>query len=224
MSRPGSARYFTQYETGAFIQDQWTISPNVEPQPRPATRLLRHRIGSARTGCRRLCSGRGPRSTSSWRAHPSATSISCTTREAELLAAGRPGVGPARERTDLDSQRLQHGVSAASRAVDLGRPRASAGCAAGRHPALEQDRHARSCMTFPVPYNPEFARGLNEQGGVQSRPGEPAIRITGFVVNPTIKTQYTETWFVNGQRRLGQHWMRRARVCRHARRQPRTDR
>ena len=45
------------------------------------------------------------------------------------------------------------------------------------------------------------------QGGVQSRPGEPPIRITGFVVNPTIKTQYTETWFLNGQRRLGQHWV-----------------
>jgi hypothetical protein len=60
---------------------------------------------------------------------------------------------------------------------------------------------------IPVPYNPEFARGLNEQGGVQSRPGEPAIRITGFVVNPTIKTQYTETWFLNGQQRFGDHWI-----------------
>ena len=60
---------------------------------------------------------------------------------------------------------------------------------------------------IPVPYNPEFGRGLNEFGGVQSRPGEPAIRTTGFVVNPTIKTQYTETWFLNGQRRLGEHWI-----------------
>ena len=60
---------------------------------------------------------------------------------------------------------------------------------------------------IPVPYNPEFGRGLNEFGGVQSRPGEPPIRITGFVVNPTVKTQYTESWFLNGQRRLGQHWV-----------------
>ena len=60
---------------------------------------------------------------------------------------------------------------------------------------------------IPVPYNPEFGRGLNEFGGVQSRPGEPPIRITGFVVNPTIKTQYTESWFLNGQRRLGSHWV-----------------
>ena len=58
-----------------------------------------------------------------------------------------------------------------------------------------------------MPYNPEFGRGLNESGGVQSRPGEPPIRITGFVVNPTIKTQYTESWFLNGQRRLGEHWV-----------------
>jgi hypothetical protein len=59
---------------------------------------------------------------------------------------------------------------------------------------------------IPVPLNPEFGRGLNDQGGVQSRPGEPPIRTTGFVVNPTIKTQYTQSWFLNGQQRLGQRW------------------
>jgi hypothetical protein len=59
---------------------------------------------------------------------------------------------------------------------------------------------------IPVPYNPEFGRGLNAAGGVQSRPGEPAIRTTGFVVNPEIKTQYTESWFLNGQRKFGRVW------------------
>ena len=65
----------------------------------------------------------------------------------------------------------------------------------------------RILYDIPVPFNPEFGRGLNASGGVQSRAGEPPIRITGFVVNPTIKTQYTESWFVNGQRRLGDHWV-----------------
>jgi hypothetical protein len=60
---------------------------------------------------------------------------------------------------------------------------------------------------IPVPFNPEFARELNEYGGVVSRPGEPPIRITGFVVNPDIKTQYSENWFLNVQRALGAGWV-----------------
>ncbi len=60
---------------------------------------------------------------------------------------------------------------------------------------------------IPVPSNPEFARGLNAQGGVQSRPGEPPLRITGFVINPTIKTQYSASWFFNLQRELTAGWI-----------------
>ena len=60
---------------------------------------------------------------------------------------------------------------------------------------------------IPVPFNAEFARGLNQFGGVQSRPGEAPVRATGFVVNPIIKTQYTQSWFANAQHRLGKHWM-----------------
>lgn len=59
---------------------------------------------------------------------------------------------------------------------------------------------------IPVPFNSEFARGLNEQGGVNARPGERPVRITGFVVNPEIKTQYSESWFLNVQRRLPRDW------------------
>lgn len=60
---------------------------------------------------------------------------------------------------------------------------------------------------IPVPFSPEFARGLNEFGGVRSLPGEPPIRTTGFVVNPDIKTQYSESWFLNLQRELGGSWV-----------------
>ena len=42
----------------------------------------------------------------------------------------------------------------------------------------------RILYDIPVPHNPEFGRGLNPQGGVISRPGEPPIRTTGFVINP----------------------------------------
>jgi Carboxypeptidase regulatory-like domain/TonB dependent receptor len=60
---------------------------------------------------------------------------------------------------------------------------------------------------IPVPFNPEFARGLNSQGGVVSRPGESPIRSTGFVINPDIKTQYSESWFLNLQREVFPNWI-----------------
>lgn len=61
---------------------------------------------------------------------------------------------------------------------------------------------------IPVPFNPEFARGLNAQGGINPLPGETRrIRPTGFVVNPTIKTQYSESFFLNVQRQLGRGWV-----------------
>lgn len=61
---------------------------------------------------------------------------------------------------------------------------------------------------IPVPFNAEFARGLNSFGGINPLPGETRrIRPTGFVVNPTIKTQYSESFFLNVQRELGAGWI-----------------
>jgi Carboxypeptidase regulatory-like domain/TonB dependent receptor len=61
---------------------------------------------------------------------------------------------------------------------------------------------------IPVPFNPEFARGLNAQGGINPLPGETRrIRPTGFVINPTIKTQYSESLFVNLQREIYKGWI-----------------
>lgn len=60
---------------------------------------------------------------------------------------------------------------------------------------------------IPVPFNPEFARGLNAFGGINPLPGQRAPRPTGFVVNPTIKTQYSESFFFNVQRQLGAGWI-----------------
>jgi hypothetical protein len=58
-----------------------------------------------------------------------------------------------------------------------------------------------------VPYNSQFVRGLNAQGGLISRPGEPAIRISPWVVNQDIKTQYSESWFFNIQRQIQKDWI-----------------
>jgi hypothetical protein len=60
---------------------------------------------------------------------------------------------------------------------------------------------------IPVPFNPDFARGLNPQGGVNLPSSESFIRPTGFVVNPTIKTQYSESWFLNLQREIASGWI-----------------
>lgn len=61
---------------------------------------------------------------------------------------------------------------------------------------------------IPVPDNPEFARGLNAQGGINPLPGETRrIRPTGFVVNPNIKTQYSESLFVNLQHEIYKGWI-----------------
>jgi hypothetical protein len=60
---------------------------------------------------------------------------------------------------------------------------------------------------IPVPFNPDFGRGLNPQGGVNTPAGQNAIRPTGFVVNPTIKTQYSQSWFFNIQHELWNGWI-----------------
>lgn len=60
---------------------------------------------------------------------------------------------------------------------------------------------------IPVPFNPDFGRGLNDKGGVNTPPGQNAIRPTGFVVNPTIKTQYSQSWFLNLQREVWNGWI-----------------
>jgi hypothetical protein len=61
---------------------------------------------------------------------------------------------------------------------------------------------------IPVPVNPQFATGFNANGGLNwnlANSGPPAI--TGFVVNPDIKTQYSESWFFNLQHELARTWV-----------------
>lgn len=59
---------------------------------------------------------------------------------------------------------------------------------------------------IPVPYNSQFARGLNAQGGLINPPGQAAIRLSPWIVNPNIKTQYSESWFFNIQRQFLNAW------------------
>lgn len=60
---------------------------------------------------------------------------------------------------------------------------------------------------IPVPFNPEFQATLNAQGGVVAPAGEPPIRISPWLINPKLKTQYSESYFLNVQREIAQGWI-----------------
>lgn len=202
----GFPRHFTQTETGVFIQDQWTISARLS-----LSLGLRHDYFGTVTERDGLLSSvvLGPGATFT-----------------EQVASARVG------RVDrlYTPQRLNFSPRVGMAFDPFGRGRTSvrAGFSRAYQPhhgqsisgarALPPDAlqgviqpstgiGTRILYGIPVPHNPEFSRGLNAQGGVISRPGEPPIRTTGFVVNPVIRTQYTDSWFANTQQRLGAHWM-----------------
>ena len=116
--------------------------PASEPQPRAAPRLLRHRDRGRRPAVvDRPRPGRHlPRAAR--RRESRARRSPLRAGEDQLLAAHRPGLGSVRQRPDVDPQRLQPGLPAAPRTVDLRRARAAARRARRRHPAVEQHRHA----------------------------------------------------------------------------------
>ena len=88
-----------------------------------------------------------------------------------------------------------------------------------------EHRHARSCTTSRCRTTRSSPAGSTSRAACSQPAGEPPIRTTGFVVNPTIKTQYTESWFVDGAAaRSASTGCVRARLRRHARRQPRAHR
>ena len=199
-------RYFTQYETGAFIQDQWTVSDRVS-----LSLGLRHDyFGTVTEREGRLSSvilgaGGNVRGAIAHGGHrPRRSPVHARSASTSRPASDWPGTRPVRAgpsvRTGYSlAYQPHHGQSiSGARALPPDAVQGVIQPSTGIGTAILYD--------IPVPYNPEFGRGLNDQGGIQSRPGEPPIRTTGFVVNPTIKTQYTQSWFLNGQQRLGQRW------------------
>jgi hypothetical protein len=198
-------RFFTQYETGAFVQDIWTVSSRLT-----LSLGVRHDyFGTVAERDGRLSSivlGEGD-------------TFQDQVRNARIGRVDRlyapetmnfsPRVGLTVDPTGHGRTTLRTGFSMAYQ------PHHGQSISGAR--ALPPDAiqgviqpsnriGTRILYDIPVPHNPEFGRGLNDSGGVQSRPGEPPIRTTGFVVNPSIKTQYTENWFLDAQHRLGQHW------------------
>jgi hypothetical protein len=199
------ARDFTQYESGAFLQDVWTINSRLT-----VSLGVRHDyFGTVSEAEDRLSSIiLGPGDTFEEQiANASIGRVDRLYTPETLNFSPRVGITvdpTGKGRTTLRSgfsmaYQPHHGQSiSGARALP---PDAIQG-------VIQPSNRIGTTILYdiPVPYNPEFGRGLNEFGGVQSRPGEPPIRTTGFVVNPTIKTQYTETWFLDGQHRLAERW------------------
>ena len=201
----GFPRYFTQDQSGLFIQDQWTISPRLS-----LSLGLRHDyFGTVTEEEGRLSSivlGRG-------RHLPGADRGRELGRVDRLYEPEKanfsPRIGLAWDPAGNGRMSIRSGFSLAYQ------PHHGQSISGAR--ALPPDAwtasssrrtaSARRSVQHPGALQPGVRPRAQRIGGVQSRPGEPPIRITGFVVNPTIKTQYTESWFLNGQRRVGKHWV-----------------
>lgn len=198
-------RYFTQYERGAFLQDQWTVSDRLT-----VSLGLRHDYFGTVSERDGLLSSviLGPGDTFDDQLRSAAIGRVGRLYQPERLNFS-PRVGLAWDPTGAGRSSLRTGYSLAyqphhGQSISGARalpPDAVQG-------VIQPSNGIGTAILYdiPVPVNPEFGRGLNAQGGVQSRPGEPPIRTTGFVVNPDIKTQYTQSWFLNGQRRFGKRW------------------
>jgi len=202
----GFPRHFAQVETGAFIQDQWTVSRRVS-----ISLGLRHDYFGTVSERDRLLSSiiLGPGGTFAEQiANARVGRVDRLYRPERLNFS--PRVGLAIDPRADGRTSIRAGFS---RAYQPHHGQSISGARALPPDALQGVIQPSSGIgtqilyDIPVPYNPEFARGLTAQGGVISRPGEPAIRTTGFVVNPTIKTQYTDSWFTSVQRRVRQHWL-----------------
>jgi Carboxypeptidase regulatory-like domain/TonB dependent receptor len=203
----GFPRYFTLYESGLFVQDDWKVSPRLN-----VNLGLRHDyFGTVKERNGLLSSiilGPGE----SFNEQLASAGIGHVDRlyHPEKLNLS-PRIGVAYDPFGDGKTSIRAGFSLAFQ------PHHGQSISGAR--ALPPDAvqvvsqpgsriGTRIIYNIPVPFNPEFARGLNPQGGVNPLPGETVrIRPTGFVINPVIKTQYSESFFLSGQREFGKGWI-----------------
>ncbi len=203
----GFPRYFTLYETGLFIQDDWKLSGRLN-----LSLGLRHDyFGTATEREGRLSSiVLGPGATFNERVANAVVGRVERLYTPEKLNLS-PRVGVAYDPFGDGKTSVRAGFSLAFQphhGQSITGARALPPDAAQVVSQPSTGIGTRILYNIPVPFNPEFARGLNPQGGINPLPGETArIRPTGFVVNPTIKTQYSESFFLNAQRQLGGGWV-----------------
>jgi hypothetical protein len=199
-------RYFTQFETAFFFQDDWKVTSKLN-----LNLGLRHDyFGDVREREGRLSSivfGQG----ATFRERLANASL---TRVDRLYTPEKTNFSP---RLGLAYDPFGDGKSAIRAGFSLAyQPHHGQSISGAR--ALPPDAlqgvvqpsnkiGTKILYGIPTPFNPDFGRGLNPQGGVNTPDGQSAIRPTGFVVNPTIKTQYSESWFLNLQREVWNGWI-----------------
>ena len=203
----GFGRYFHLYESGLFVQDDWKISQRLN-----LNLGLRHDYFGTVTERNGLLSSIIFGSGNTFQERIANAGIGHVDRlyQPELLNLS-PRVGLAYDPFGDGKTAIRMGFSLAFQ------PHHGQSISGAR--ALPPDAvqvvsqpsvfiGTQILYNIPVPFNPEFARGLNSKGGVNPLPGDKnPIRPTGFVINPTIKTQYSESFFLNGQRQIGKGWI-----------------
>jgi len=204
--RTNFPRYFVQHETAFFIQDDWKVSSKLN-----LNLGLRHDyFGDVREREGRLSSivwGQG----NTFRERLANASL---TRVDRLYTPQKTNFSP---RIGLAYDPFGDGKSAIRAGYSLAyQPHHGQSISGAR--ALPPDAlqgvvqpsnkiGTKILYGIPVLFNADFARGLNPQGGVNTPAGQNAIRPTGFVVNPEIKTQYSQSWFLNLQREVWNGWI-----------------
>lgn len=199
-------RYFVQHETGVFFQDDWKVTAKLN-----LNLGLRHDyFGDAQERAGRLSSivfGPG----NNFRERLASASL---TRVKRLYKPEKTNFSP---RIGLAYDPFGDGKSAVRAGFSLAyQPHHGQSISGARalppdalQGVVQPSNKIGTTILYgiPVPFNPEFGRGLNAQGGVNTPTGQNAIRPTGFVVNPTIKTQYSESWFLNLQHEIWKGWI-----------------
>jgi hypothetical protein len=194
-------RYFTLYESGLFIQDDWKINSRLT-----LNLGLHHDYFGSASKKHGLLSSLilGPGNT-----YAEQLANSSIGRVPGLFTPQRfnfsPRIGIAydpfgRGRTSIRAAfslayMPNHGLSIAGP-----RPQPPDAITGVLSPA--QGIGIKILYGVPVPLDPaQFARGLNSQGGV------PGLQIAGWVVDPNIKTQYSESWFVSIDQEFFKGWI-----------------
>jgi hypothetical protein len=203
----GFPRYFRLYESGLFVQDDWKVSPRLN-----INLGLRHDyFGTVKERDDLLSSvilGPG----NSFNEQLATASVGHVKRlyDPEVLNFS-PRIGIAYDPFGNGKTSVRAGFSLAFQphhGQSISGARALPPDAVQVVSQPSNGIGTRIIYNIPVPFNPEFARGLNDRGGINPLPGETVrIRPTGFVINPVIKTQYSESFFLSGQRELWQGWI-----------------